>query len=159
MFKLYTDGSTLGNGKECSYGAYAWALYKNENLIETHSKEEISTTNNRMEMKAIISGVEYFLQNYPNEILYIYSDSAYIINCYKDKWYIKWQNNNWVNSKKQPVLNKDLWEKIIPYFTDQHLSFSKVKGHDKCVGNILVDQLANTKAQEARSEHEHSNYN
>lgn len=72
----------------------------------------------------------------------VYSDSAYIINCYKQKWYNKWQINDWKNSKKEPVANKELWEQLIPYFDNVMFSFEKVPGHAGHVYNEMVDQMA-----------------
>jgi ribonuclease HI len=72
----------------------------------------------------------------------VYSDSAYVINCYKQKWYKKWQVNGWINSKKQPVANKELWEQLIPYFENPFFSFEKVAGHADNKYNNLVDEMA-----------------
>lgn len=73
----------------------------------------------------------------------IYSDSAYIINCITQKWYKKWQTNGWRNSKKEPVANRELWERLIPYFENPRFSFEKVKGHSgEKDWNDYVDRLA-----------------
>ena len=74
--------------------------------------------------------------------LTIVTDSAYIHNCYSQKWYIKWRQNGWVNSKKEPVANKDLWEQIIPYFDNPNFKFEKTKGHADDTRNNYVDKLA-----------------
>ena len=72
----------------------------------------------------------------------LYTDSAYLCNCYLNKWYSSWERNGWRNSKKEPVANKDLWEKLIPYFKNPQITISKVKGHSGNYYNELVDELA-----------------
>ena len=72
----------------------------------------------------------------------VYSDSAYCINCYEQKWYVKWIKNNWINSKGQKVANIDLWEKLIPFFEDADFIFKKVKGHSGLEGNERADAIA-----------------
>lgn len=149
MFKIYTDGSTLGNGKEENYGSWAYTIHNSKGeLLGTGFDSEINTTNNRMELVAIIKALTSLpIQSATDdEIIEVYTDSAYVHNCYKDKWYIKWQNNGWVNSKKEPVKNQDLWEILIPFFKKENIHFQKVKGHENCVENNYVDNLAVTEA-------------
>ena len=146
-FKIYTDGSTKGNGKKFSFGGWAYAIYDEEdNLIFSNSGAEVDTTNNKMEMTAILKGIEAVkvlnLENSESFNVEIFTDSAYIHNCYKDKWYIGWQKNGWVNSKREPVKNKELWEELIIYFERYDYFFNKVKGHADSEQNILVDKLA-----------------
>jgi hypothetical protein len=79
----------------------------------------------------------------------IFSDSAYLINCCKAAWWKTWARNGWKNSKKQPVANQDLWERLIPYFKDtEHFTFTKVKGHAGDRYNEQVDGMA-VRAREA----------
>ena len=59
-----------------------------------------------------------FHNRYSDLIVNIYTDSAYLYNCWESGWYIKWEDNGWITSKKQPVVNKDLWEELIPYFKE-----------------------------------------
>ena len=59
----------------------------------------------------------------------VYTDSAYLANCVKQKWYNKWLVNGWINSKKEPVANKNLWKSLIPFFEAENIEFVKVKGH------------------------------
>lgn len=147
VYKIYTDGSTKGNGKKFSFGGWAYAIYdKDDNLITYNSGAETDTTNNKMEMTAILKGIEAVKAlNFDNNEsigVEIFTDSAYIHNCYKDKWYIGWKKNGWVNSKKETVKNKDLWEELIKYFERDDYFFNKVKGHADSEQNILVDKLA-----------------
>lgn len=146
-FKIYTDGSTKGNGKKFSFGGWAYAIYdENDNLIHFNAGAENDTTNNKMEMTAILKGIKAIkilnLNNSEPFNVEIFTDSAYIHNCYKDKWYLTWKRNGWVNSKREPVKNKELWEELIQYFDNTLFSFYKVKGHANSEQNILVDKLA-----------------
>ena len=144
-FKIYTDGSTKGNGKNFSFGGWAYAIYNEDGkLVSSNSGAEHQTTNNRMELTAIINAIKEIESYDLSEIamIEIYTDSAYIHNCYKDRWYINWKKNGWVNSKKEPVKNKDLWEILIPYFDKDMFLFGKVKGHANSKENNYVDELA-----------------
>lgn len=148
MIKIYTDGSCRGNGKKKSVGANAFVILdEEEKVIAEWAGAERNTTNNRMEMKAIINAISELEEySYSAQVkidkISIYTDSAYIHNCMKQKWYINWQKNNWLNSKKEPVKNKDLWEVLIPYFTNEKITFNKVKGHADNKWNNYVDELA-----------------
>ena len=72
-----------------------------------------------MELTAAAEALEYLFYNeicVPFDSIKIYTDSAYLHNCVKQKWYVNWQNNGWKNSKKEPIANRDLWERLINYF-------------------------------------------
>ena len=142
---IYTDGSCLGNGRAENCGGYAFViLNEDEEIISKISKQELNTTNNRMEMKAIINGISEAI-NYLNSndfIIEVYTDSAYIHNCRTQRWYKSWKNNGWKNSKKEPVKNKDLWEILSFFFEDKRFIFNKVKGHAGNKFNELVDTMA-----------------
>lgn len=143
IYNLYTDGATSNNGYDGAYGGYAWALITNDKLVRQGSGSESPTTNNICELMAIINGCEEALNWLePSDVVLVYSDSAYVINCYKQKWYKNWQINGWVNSKKQPVANKELWEELIPFFENPNFKFEKVKGHSDNKWNNYVDKLA-----------------
>lgn len=140
MYEIYTDGATSKNGHENAPGGWAWILLdKNERILMCDSGHVFRATNNICELLAVIDACE----SVSSKAEYtIYSDSAYIINCYKDKWYVKWLANGWVNSKKQPVANKELWERLIPYFENPNFHFEKVKGHANNKFNNIVDEMA-----------------
>jgi ribonuclease HI len=72
----------------------------------------------------------------------IVSDSTYVVNCFRDKWYVKWQKNGWKNSKREPVANDDLWRPLIELVRSNDVTFRWVKGHSGDRMNDLVDQLA-----------------
>ena len=101
-----------------------------------------------MELMAVLQGYLCAIRCLPLEdnlsdyTFNIYTDSAYIHNCYKQKWYINWEKNNWVNAKKQPVKNKDLWCDIIELFKLDNVNFYKVTGHSGDKFNEIVDKMA-----------------
>ncbi len=72
----------------------------------------------------------------------IVSDSTYVVNCFRDNWWVKWERNGWRNSKKEPVANVDLWKPLIELVRSGDVSFRWVKGHSGDPMNDLVDQLA-----------------
>ena len=123
---IFTDGACSGNQNDENLGGWGAILeYGN------HSKElygnEINTTNNRMEMSALIAALEALNKKDLNII--VFSDSSYLLNCLKDKWYIKWQQNGWKTATKKPVENQELWEKLISLIENQKISYYLVKGH------------------------------
>lgn len=148
---IYTDGSTKGNGTENAIGGWSYIIIIKKEVIQIELKQSCQvydTTNNRMELIAIIEAINrlnWVLDN-DKEIkvdkINIYTDSAYIQNCYSQQWYTKWENNGWINSKKEPVKNKDLWLQLIPYFKNNDFCFLKVKGHNGDTYNEIADYLA-----------------
>jgi ribonuclease HI len=147
-FEIYCDGSTKGNGKENSVGAWAWLVHEGGNLIKKDCQAETNTTNQRMELTAAAEALDYVVNNImgSHDRVVVYTDSAYLHNCYQQKWYKSWQANGWKNAKKQPVANQDLWEMLIPYFEIFGIDFVKVKGHAGNMWNEYVDDIAQTAA-------------
>ena len=149
-YTIYCDGSTKGNGKENSVGAWAYVVVNTETNTADFSDVEAvkETTNQRMELCAAIEALTQVcsIADFPNDSVVVYTDSAYLHNCYQQKWYVNWQKNSWKNSKKQPVANQDLWEMLIPYFETFGIDFVKVKGHAGDEWNEYVDDLAQTAA-------------
>lgn len=137
---FYTDGATSNNGKENAVGGWAFVgLDERGKLIYGDSGSVDEPTNNICELIAVLMACQCANKEEKN---IIYSDSAYIVNCYKDKWYKNWEKNNWKNSKKKPVANKFLWTQIIPYFENENFSFEKVEGHKDNFWNNIVDKMA-----------------
>lgn len=131
MITIYTDGACSGNPGP---GGWAWAIeggrYK--------SGFEGATTNQRMELMAVLDAIRSI--DGPIEIV---SDSAYVVNCFRDKWYAGWHKRGWTNSKKQPVANRDIWEPLIDNVLERgNVKFRWVKGHSGHPMNDLVDRLA-----------------
>lgn len=144
MLKVYTDGSSRGNGYDGAQGGWSFIIFdENDSIICKDSGYQSNATNNQMEMTAFIKGCEAALKRLQEgETIQVFMDSAYIHNCYVQKWYKNWQKNGWVNAKKDPVKNKELWEEIIPLFENPLLYFQKVKGHSTDQKNNFVDNLA-----------------
>ncbi len=147
---IYTDGSCLGNGKTGARGGWGFVCYDEKKQTISYGKgAEKNTTNNRMELTAAIMALSTLATYRPEEekTIILKSDSAYLVNCWKQKWYKNWAKNNWVTSKKTPVENKELWEKLIPYFDNPNITFEKVKGHAGVMGNEVCDNLAKDGAE------------
>ena len=138
--QIYTDGGARGNGQENCVSAWAYTLsygdYHKENSGACYG-----ATNNQMEMTAIIKALEA-LKNKTIPIR-LYSDSAYCINGITS-WIHGWKKKGWVNSKKEPVENKELWMRMDELVRQcKDIQFIKVKGHSDVDGNIRVDTLVN----------------
>lgn len=142
VIEIYTDGSTRKNGQaNGGQGAWGFIAVVNNQIIQESAEQIYNTTNQQCEMRAVLEACKWANENYPNNAKIIYSDSAYVINCYKDKWYTKWINNGWIGSNKQPVKNREFWEKLIPYFDNMLFTFNKVKGHADNEYNNEIDNL------------------
>ena len=138
QYCLWTDGAL----RKDNIGAYAFAIVKNnDTLLAEHSELVRETTNNRMELMGVIEGLKKF--DPKTATVEVISDSAYVVNCFKQKWYVKWRKNGWQNSSHEEVKNKDLWQElleIVEKFSDR-LSWSHVKGHSGHKWNEYVDSL------------------
>ena len=146
MINIYTDGSTRANGKENSNSGYAVVVLVNDDTYMDYycAKRNISgTTNNRMELSAILRALELTQTKYKNEKCVIKSDSAYCVNMCND-WIWTWAKNNWMNSKKVQVENIDLVQQIYKYLIIEFNNFQieKVIGHAHICGNELADAAA-----------------
>ena len=118
---------------------------QNGDKVHEDCRVEVGTTNQRMELIAAAEALDYLFYNeicVPFDSIKIYTDSAYLHNCYAQKWYVNWQNNGWKTTKKQPVVNQDLWERLVRYFEMPEVEFLKVKGHADNKWNNYVDKLA-----------------
>lgn len=178
---IYTDGACSGNQNDDNIGGWGCVLEFGEHRKELWGGEP-NTTNNRMELSALIAALQCLKEK--NLTLYIFSDSSYLINCFQNKWYVKWQQNGWKNSAKAPVENRELWETLLSLLEGQTPCFFLVKGHlnlswsdDKLMGyydkfkshngngftfeewkkivsmNIRCDELANIFVNETNEKH------
>ena len=143
----YTDGATSKNGSEDAVGGWAFAIVDDNGLVFSNSGHLKNTTNNICELTAVLNACNYLKEVYPFDEHFIYIDSAYVVNCYTLNWYQKWEKNGWINSKKQPVANRELWIQLIEFFKDKNFHFKKVAGHSTNEWNNYVDKLA-VKAKE-----------
>lgn len=127
---VYTDGACSGNPGP---GGWAWVIPGGR----YRSGAARRTTNQRMELAAALDAVRTV--EGPLEIV---SDSTYVVNCFRDRWWEGWLRRGWVNSKKQPVANRDLWEPLIEICRARPITFRWVKGHAGNEWNDLADRLA-----------------
>lgn len=138
---IYTDGATSNNGYDNATGGWGYVIVNDiENIVSENYGHIEPATNNLCELTALVNACKDAAA-FPTTFI-VYSDSAYAINCYTQKWYKNWLNNGWKNAKKQPVANKELWEQLIPYFENPNFKFVKVKGHAGNKWNEYVDELA-----------------
>lgn len=132
---LYTDGACSGNPGVGGYGAVL--IYGgHERRI---SGAEDNTTNNRMELFAVISGLKCLKE--ACEVT-VYSDSAYTVNGFLNGWVYGWEKNGWRKADGKPVLNEDLWKELLSLTRIHKVCFVKVKGHADNEYNNICDKLA-----------------
>ncbi len=132
---LYTDGACSGNPGPGGWGAL---LIWNGTEKELYGGEA-NTTNNRMEMKAIIEGLRALKEKCHVKI---HSDSALIINAFNQHWITNWQKRGWRKSNKKPVENQDLWKEMLRVMAPHKVDWIKVKGHSTNELNNRVDRIA-----------------
>ena len=142
---IYTDGGCRGNP---GLGAWASILIseKHSLRLEIGESEEL-TTNNKMEMKAVIKALELLKKSHN---IKVYSDSAYLVNG-MNEWIYSWQKNNWIKSDKKPVENKEYWIKLIELSKKHNIEFIKVKGHSDNKENNRADEIVNILMDEHES--------
>ena len=126
ILKIHTDGGCANNQKSENIGGWGAILEYGENVKELCGGE-LNTTNNRMEMTALIEALSTLKRSELK--IEVFSDSSYLINCFREKWYVAWQKNGWLTSAKKPVENRDLWEKLIALTSEHTIKFNRVKGH------------------------------
>lgn len=156
MITIYTDGSARGNGKADAEGGYGVVVcnaldsttpFEEYEIIDVYAQRESGTTNNRMEMKAILWALENYGVSYKDFYYpFVFSDSAYAVNAFT-KWIHNWKRNNWTRAKGKPIENLDL----IKQWDDLYSSGSKminlrhIPGHAGNIWNELADSLATGK--------------
>lgn len=133
--QLYTDGACSGNPGPGGWGV----ILKYKGVEKELSGGEAQTTNNRMELTAVISGLEALKEPCQVEL---YSDSKYIIDAIQQRWVYKWAANNWMRNKKEPALNPDLWQRLLQQLERHQVTLHWVKGHAGHPENERCDALA-----------------
>jgi ribonuclease HI len=133
---VYTDGSCLGNP-----GRGGWAYLVPDSAFA--SGFEPRTTNQRMEITAALEALRALLPGSAGGMVVI-SDSTYVVNCFRDRWWEGWRRRNWRNTAGKPVANRDLWEPLFELALDPEASITWqwVKGHSGDQFNDEVDRLA-----------------
>jgi ribonuclease HI len=139
---VYTDGACINNQGPGGRGpgGWAWAVPGGAHA----SGAEPDTTNQRMELTAALQALRA-----NGGDLQVVSDSAYVVNCFKQGWHEKWEQNGWKNAKRQPVENQDLWRPLLAAYRERHgyIRFAKVKAHSGDPDNDVVDRLATEAAR------------
>ena len=134
---VYTDGACSGNPGP---GGWAWAVAPDG--LPSGAGGERQTTNQRMEIQAVVEAVRTLADQFPGRPIDVVSDSTYVVNCFRDRWWARWEQNGWRNAQKKPVANADLWQPLIALVKANAVTFRWVKGHSGDRLNDLVDQLA-----------------
>lgn len=145
LVKIYTDGAARGNPD--GPGGYGTVLEYVDTKGELHVKElsqgYVKTTNNRMELMAVIAGLEVL--NRPCRVE-VHSDSKYVVDAFNQHWVDGWLKKGWKRGKNEPVKNVDLWKRLLAAKERHEVTFHWVKGHDGHPQNERCDTLATTAA-------------
>ena len=137
---LYTDGACSGNP---GAGGWACVLIFNDNKKEMSGGESL-TTNNKMELLAVINGLKALKEPCNVEI---FSDSAYVVNAFLNDWIGNWIKNGWKTVNKKEVLNQELWKELIKLTEIHSIHWNKVKGHSDNELNNRCDELARNEVE------------
>ena len=132
---IYTDGACSGNP---GVGGYC-AILRFNGVEKVISGSQLDTTNNRMELLAVIKGLEALKESC---LVTLYSDSQYVVDAFNQGWIINWQKSDWKTSGKKQVKNIDLWQELLKLCQIHAVRFVKVKGHSDNEYNNRCDQIA-----------------
>lgn len=143
--RIYTDGAARGNPDgPGGYGVVLEYIDQKGTLhTREHSQGYVKTTNNRMELMAVITGLEAL--NRPCTVE-VYSDSQYVVNAFNQHWVDGWLKKGWKRGKNEPVKNVDLWKRLLAAKAPHTVTFHWVKGHDGHPQNERCDELATSAA-------------
>ena len=136
MIAVYTDGACSGNPGPGGWGT----IIIRDNQETELAGYEANTTNNRMELTAVIQGLSALADT--TLPVTVYTDSQYVVNAINQHWIDNWQVKGWINASKKPVANRDLWEKIIALNLKYNPTYIWVKGHSTNEYNNRCDALA-----------------
>lgn len=126
VLRIYTDGGCAGNQSKTNFGGWGAVLEYGQHQKELHGGAK-DTTNNLMEMTALLEAFKAIKKS--GQTIEVFSDSSYLMDCFRKKWYVNWQKNGWKTSKKEPVEHREIWEQLISYLDVHNISFYRVKGH------------------------------
>ena len=142
--KIYTDGSSLGNPGP---GGWGMVVLQGEKIIYEQGGCDKNTTNNRMELTAVIETLKYIIKHYKKNNVTIFADSNYVLTGIQS-WIHNWEKNGWRTANKKQVLNQDLWKELIDLVRsyDNKTNWEKVKGHSGHIHNDRADEIATSKA-------------
>ena len=126
ILRIYTDGGCSGNQSDENFGGWGAILEYGEHRKELHGGE-VNTTNNRMELTAVIEAFKALKG--PGYTIEVFSDSSYVMNCFREKWYESWEKNGWKNAARKSVENQELWKELLALVRQHNVRFFRVKGH------------------------------
>ncbi len=138
--EIFTDGACSGNPGPGGYGVVLRYKGREKELCGG----EAQTTNNRMELTAVIEGLSALNEKCS---VTLYSDSKYVVDAITKGWAKKWRSNGWMRTKTEPALNSDLWEKVLNLLQEHDVKFVWVKGHAGHPENERCDALAVSQIQ------------
>src|SRR5262245_27264758 len=138
---IFTDGSSRGNPGPGGWGAIVCYPEGKDKKIRELGGREASTTNNRMEMMAVIEALNFAKKNIPETEIILNTDSEYVKKG-ATEWAFSWASNNWRTKANQAVLNRDLWEQIIDLAGDLEIEWKVIAGHAGIPGNERCDEIA-----------------
>lgn len=135
-FQIFTDGACSGNP-----GAGGWGvrIHSPDGNIQEYSQGYIRTTNNRMELRAVISALSHIPVGAKALVT---TDSQYVVNAIEKGWLVAWQKKHWKTAQKKPVANQDLWVELLPLLSGRQVSFTWIRGHEGHAENERCDKLA-----------------
>lgn len=145
--RIFTDGACWPNP---GLGSYGFVIVQDNEIIYEESQSQIETTNNIMELEAIIRGLKHVLSNkslYTYDGIIVYSDSKYCISGI-NSWIHTWKQTDWINRKGYPVKNKEFWLELYELRKGQRIAFLWVKGHNGDPFNERADELCQEKIKE-----------
>jgi ribonuclease HI len=142
IVEIFTDGACSGNPGPGGYGA----ILRYGDVTKEISGYSPDTTNNRMELMAVIEALR--LLKRPSKVR-VFSDSSYVVKG-MTTWLPGWVHRNWINSKKQPVLNRDLWGKLMKLSLPHEIEWKWIKGHEGHKENERCDELARNAIRQCR---------
>ncbi len=126
ILRIYTDGACSGNQNQINTGGWG-AILEYGGSVKELSGNQRNTTNNRMELTAVIEAFKALTRS--GVTCHVFTDSAYVADCFRKRWYMNWRKNGWKTAGKKPVENQDLWQELLDLVDKHAVNFFRVKGH------------------------------
>jgi ribonuclease HI len=135
--QVFTDGASSPDGR----GGWAYVVVNEDMEILRGQGSALGVTHQRMEIRAVAEGLLAAPKTVPIQVV---GDSAYLIDCFRDEWHVKWESNGWRNYSKKPVANRDEWERLLAAWRARkaETTWERIKGHNGDRWNEIVDALA-----------------
>jgi ribonuclease HI len=135
--RVFTDGAWSPDGR----GGWAYVVVDDDDEVQRGQGSALGVTHQRMEIRAVAEGLLAAPRNVPVQVV---GDSAYVIECFREEWHVKWEGNGWLNYSKKPVANRDEWERLLTAWRAREAptTWERIKGHAGHRWNELVDALA-----------------